>query len=164
MVKIPRGGLRGRNLRVHHYPMRASTVSESPPPASHGVMLTRFLEKEWDALYTTRGAWCRKVGLADSTLLRWGTGVEPDMKNMQKVAEGLNRKLIDILYAAGYLPEEQFRARTVVGPSEKVDLVEMIRNDASLNNAQRQALLAVHAAFQDDGAAGKRSVRVTRKG
>lgn len=140
-------------------------MSPSKKVQSHGVQLTRFLEKEWDALYTTRGAWCRANGLADSTVYRWSQGVEPDLRNMQTVADGLNRRLVDILFAAGYLDESDVRVRTVTPPRERIELEAAIRTDPELTDSEREALLAVHAAFQGPSTrSGKRSVRVTRKG
>lgn len=137
---------------------------ESEQAEAHGVRLTHFLEKEWDALYTTRGAWCRKVGLADSTVYRWSQGVEPDMRNMVLIAQGLNRKLVDILYAAGYLGEDEYKVRTVTPVRERPSLVDAIRTDPSLSTGQREALLAVHAAFETpNGTKPAKRVRVARK-
>lgn len=140
----------------------SAAQTQTPVSESHGVLLTRFLEKEWDALYTTRGAWCRKVGVADSTVYRWSQGVEPDMRNMVEIAHGLGRKLTDILFAAGYIAEDEVK-RIVVAPArEKMDLADVIRGDASLSAAQRDALLAVHAAFQPAKTkSARRTVRVT---
>lgn len=132
---------------------------------SHGIQLTRYLEKEWDALYTNRGEWCRKHGLADSTVYRWSQGVEPDLRNMQTVAEGLGRRLVEILYHAGYLDDSDLRLRAVTPPRERVDLEAAIRTDPELTDSEREALLMVHTAFRSPmPKSGKRSVRVARRG
>lgn len=132
---------------------------------SHGARLTRFLEKEWDAMHTTRAAWCRKAGLADSTVLRWERGVEPDMRNLQLVADGLDRKLIEVLYHAGYIDEADMRLRTIPAPRERVDLEVAIRTDRTLDDTSREALLAIHAALTRSPASPgrKRTIRVTGK-
>lgn len=133
---------------------------------SHGIKLTRFLEKEWDARYTNRGAWCREVGLADSTVLRWSQGTDPDLNNLMLVADGLNRPLIEILYHAGYIPKRQIELTTVRPAAARVSVVDAIRTDEELSKAERDALLAVHAAFQSqDGASNgrRRSVRVSTR-
>ena len=115
---------------------------------SHGTRLTRFLQGEWNALGTTRGAWCRSVGIASSTVLRWSQGVEPDLKNLLIVAAGLDRKLVDVLYAAGYIGDEDVQVRTVAPPRERITIEAAIKTDVTLSDPERDALLAVHAAFQ----------------
>lgn len=108
---------------------------------NHGIKLTRFLEKEWDALGVTRGGWCRVNGLADSTVLRWSTGTPPTIDNMVLVAEALNRKLVDILYYAGYLDEDSYRVRTVAPPRERVDTIDVIRTDTTLTREGKSVLI-----------------------
>lgn len=137
----------------------------SPTTVNHGVLLTRFLEKEWDALGTTRGSWCRRAGIPDSTVYRWSQGVQPDLDNMVALAEALGRRLTDVLYHAGYIGEDEMRVRTVAPANERPALEDMIRTDDALSPPERQALLAVHAAFTRPVAKGaKRSVRVTSRG
>lgn len=132
---------------------------------NHGVLLTRYLEKEWDALYTTRGAWCREHGLPDTTVYRWSQGVEPDIGTMMKIADALGRKLVEVLYHAGYVDESDLRLRTVAPPRERIDVIGAIRTDPELTDQQRQALLAVHTALVAPSPNGrKQTIRVSRRG
>jgi hypothetical protein len=133
-----------------------------PTTQSHGVLLTRYLEKQWDARYTNRGTWCRQVGLADSTVLRWGRGAEPDLKQLGIVAEGLSVKLVELLFHAGYIDEDDVKLRSVAPAPQRVPLVDSIRTDSTLTPAEKDALLAVHTAFtsQDGTRRRRRTTRV----
>lgn len=124
---------------------------------SHGERLTEYLENEWNALGTTRGAWCRTAGLSASTVMRWSQGAEPDLRNLRIVAAGLDRNLVDILFAAGYIDERDARMRRVAPPRPRLDIEVAIKTDRSISVAERDALLAVHAAFSTLGAAAGKS-------
>jgi hypothetical protein len=85
--------------------------------AGHGAKLSRYLEKVWEHQSTTRGAWCREHRIPDSTVLRWGIGVEPDMRNYRAVAEALGFTLVQVLEIAGEIPpQEKGKAREPAPP------------------------------------------------
>lgn len=113
----------------------------------HGLALTRFLEAEWAALDTNRARWCREKGLSDSTVLRWGQGgVNIDMRQLQLLAQGLGRPLVDVLLAAHYITPEQVNGRQVA-PREPVPAEQAIRVDPALSEPLREVLLSTLRAF-----------------
>lgn len=134
----------------------SAAQTQTPVSESHGVLLTRFLEKEWDALYTTRGAWCRKVGVADSTVYRWSQGVEPDIRNMRLVADGLGRKLIDILYAAGYVDDTEVRVRAVTPPRSRASMTDVVNTDSALTKDGKEMMLKLYSILTDTPVARRR--------
>lgn len=124
----------------------------------NALALYRFLESEWDRLGIRPTAWCRQVRIADATVLRWREGVEPDMRSLRRVAEALERPLIDLLLAAEYVTPEQIDGREITDRS--FDLLETIRLDPKLSSAEREALRQVHDAFALVESGAKRKVRV----
>lgn len=132
--------------------------------SDQAIALYRFLETEWDAMDIRPTAWCRSVGLADATVLRWRDGVEPDLRSLRRVAEALGRPLLDLLVASGYVTEEE--AGGYVVPPRSYDLLEAIQLDQSISDGEREALRQVHDAFAMVGAgkAKKVTVRGTRSG
>jgi hypothetical protein len=153
-----------RSVKTYFYRLHARNLAAilalmGEADTSHGARLTKYLEQEWAARNTTRGAWCRSVGLAGSTVLRWSQGVEPDLRNLQVVAEGLNRRLVDVLFAAGYIDESDVRVRTVAPPRMRTDVKAAIKADPTLSDPEREALLAVHNAFQTLASTRRRTRR-----
>jgi hypothetical protein len=126
----------------------------------HGQRLTSFLQKEWDAAGTTRGAWCREAGLADSTVMRWGQGVEPDMRNLRMVAQGLGRRLVDVLLAAGYLSPDDVGGH-VPELSSRIDFETALLIATGISDEERAAHLKLREAYQlvESGRASRVTVR-----
>jgi len=111
--------------------------------------LYAFLEREWAAMDIRPTAWCRKVGLADATIFRWrDEGCEPDMHTLKKVADALERPLIDVLIAAEYIPLDEAGGYEV--PDRTYDLLEAIRLDPELSDGEREAHRQLHYAFNLD--------------
>ena len=113
--------------------------------SANAKALYAFLEQEWARMGIRPTAWCRKVGLADATVLRWREGIEPDLRSLKRVAEALERPLIDILVGARYVTSEE-AGGYVVAP-RCCDLLEAIRLDPELSDGEREALRQVHDAF-----------------
>lgn len=129
--------------------MTATPTDAASDPGSrtrYALALTRFLEAEWKALGTNRGKWCRKVGLADSTVFRWSQGVEPDMPTYDLLAKALGRDLVDVLQAAGYLSAEDLAGRSVA-PRGLPDAMDAVRADPALSEEEKQAHLQLHRLF-----------------
>lgn len=85
--------------------MRSNLGEVSP----HGLALFAYLQAQATAAGMAVTTWCRKIGISDSTAWRWSDGVEPDMRTMRKLAEGLGVPLRDILVAAKYLGREELK-------------------------------------------------------
>jgi len=113
----------------------------------HGQRLTEFLQREWDAAGTTRGAWCREVGLADSTVMRWGQGTDPDFRNLELVAAGLGRRMVDVLLAAGYLTPDEVNGHVPV-QSSRLDIDTALRTATGVSDAERDAHMQLRKAYQ----------------
>lgn len=117
-----------------------------------------FLQQEWDAMGIRPTAWCRKVGMADATVLRWRDGVEPDLRTLRRVAEALGRPLLDLLVAAGYVTSAEAGGYSV--PIRSYSLLEAIELDRSISDGEREALRQVHDAFALVEAGRRRKVKV----
>jgi transcriptional regulator with XRE-family HTH domain len=126
----------------------------------YGMNLTRYLEAEWDGLGTTRGAWCRKVGLADSTVLRWAQGIEPDMKNLRLIAPALGLTLTQVLVICGYETEQNAKVKAPE-PRTRPTVAEAIELDPTINDDERAALRAMHDALVKARDGRKRTTRIT---
>jgi hypothetical protein len=106
----------------------------------HGKRLAEFLASEWAAKGITRGTWCRENKIPDSTVMRWARGVEPDMRNLRIVAAALDRPLVDVLLAAGYLSPSDVNGRQVSPPTPWQSVDRAIEEDPTLSDALRQLL------------------------
>lgn len=106
-------------------------VKTHAAPVKPGLALYTFLQEEWRALGTTRGAWCRQADLPDSTVHRWSQGHEPDMKSLRAVATALERPFTDILLAAGYVTPEELGG-ALLSPRKPPTLDEALKLDPEL--------------------------------
>jgi transcriptional regulator with XRE-family HTH domain len=121
--------------------------------------LYSFLEREWEAMDIRPSAWCRRVGLADATVLRWREGEsEPDMRTIRRVADALERPVIDLLVAMGYVTRRE--AGGYEPPARTYDLLETIRLDPKLTDGEREALRQVYDAIRLVNSGKARKVRV----
>jgi len=116
------------------------------PPSPNAHALYAWLETEWANMGIKPTAWCRKVGLADATIFRWrDEGCEPDVATLKKVAEALERPLIDILIAANYITPDETGGYKA--PERTYDLLETLRLDTGLSPHEREAHRHLHDAF-----------------
>lgn len=132
----------------------------APPP--YGMDLHDFLQKEWDHMGTTRGAWCREAGIPDSTVHRWGQGIEPDMRSLRLVAEALHRPLVDVLQGAGYLDKKTLHRE--IPPRETPSVLKALQppdkgGDPTLSPVVREALLQIYERLTLVESGQARSVR-----
>lgn len=129
---------------------------------SAGKLLFAFLQTEWDAMGIGPTAWARRVGLPDATVLRWrDEDVDPDMRTLRRVAEALERPVVDVLLAAGYVTSDELNGYAV--PVRTYDIIETIRLDQKLSDPEREALRQVHDAFALVQSGQAKKVRVRRK-
>lgn len=154
---LMRQALRGRKEDV------TMNLMGTTEPVDYGLNLTRYLEKVWDGLGTTRGAWSRQAGLADSTVLRWSQGVEPNMDNLRMVAEALNLKLTQVLLICGYITPGELKTATVPPPPVRPTVSEAIELDRTITTQEKLALRAMHDLFTQAADGHKRSVRIRSK-
>lgn len=119
------------------------TPSRNETDTDHGARLTRYLETVWDDLGTTRGAWCRQHRIADSTVMRWSIGVEPDMRNYRAVAAALELPLLDILVIAGEVTLEKGDRPAPPKPRHTCRLDTALAEDNSVRPEWRQAVRAL---------------------
>jgi hypothetical protein len=121
--------------------------------------LFAFLEEEWDRMGLKPTAWTRKVGIPDATVLRWRDGIEPDMRSLKRIAEALERPLVDVLLAAEYITPDEVSG--YVPQPRSYDLLEAIELDPKLSDGEREALRQVHDAFRlvESGQVRKKRVR-----
>lgn len=136
-------------------------------PRDYGRRLHQFLQHEWDVLGVTRGAWCRQSGLPDSTVHRWGTGIEPTMANLRLVAAALHRPLVEVLVAVGYLePADREHLYVESRQHHRVDRAlhpVSQGGDDSISEPEREALRALWEVLkQARSAPPGRSRRVRR--
>lgn len=115
--------------------------------SKHATKLYAFLQKEWDAMGIAPTTWCRTVGIPDPTVYRWKTGVEPDMKSMRRVAEALERPLVDVLLAAGYVTPAQVGGH-IPELRRPHDLREALEKDQSVDAGLREAIRQMLDAFE----------------
>jgi predicted transcriptional regulator len=111
----------------------------------HGLELWQFLESEWERLGTRPTAWSRQANIPDATMLRWRDGVEPELRNLRRVANALNRPLVEILLAAKYVTPKEVNGQQIM---ERVYSVpEAIALDPALGPGDRDVLLRVYTAL-----------------
>lgn len=117
---------------VHDAWVATKTKKKLTDPDNPGEALYSFLEEEWEALGLTRGAWCRKANLPDSTVYRWKSGHLPDMRSLQIVADTLGRPMIEVLLAAGIVNPDEVNGQWIA-PRQPVTLDDALRGDPMLN-------------------------------
>jgi len=135
--------------------LRMANRTGTESSINHGQELHHFLQREWAAQGTTRGAWCRASGFADTTLVRWSQGTsEPDTRTLRQIADALGKSLIDIMLEAKYITPEE--AKDLVFQRADPNLEEAIRLDPSLSDAHREAHRKLFQAFRaaEQGTAG----------
>lgn len=127
-----------------------------------GLNLYRFLQNEWDTDGITRGAWCRRKGLADSTVLRWSQGYAPSMENLVVVADVVNVTLPQLLVECGYIDKKTSVAAPI--RRERPTVADAIELDPSLDDNERAAFRAMYQALRSAKDGKKRTTRITVKG
>jgi transcriptional regulator with XRE-family HTH domain len=119
------------------------------PASPNAKALYAFLEREWAAMGIRPTAWCRRVGIADATILRWrDEGCEPDVATLKRVAAALERPLIDVLIGAEYITPSDAGGYEV--PDRTYDIADAIRLDPRLSDGQREAYRSMYRAFELD--------------
>ena len=127
-------------------------------PSRQAKQLYGWLEDEWAARGITMTAWCREAGISNTTVLRWREGTEPDLRTLRIVADKLERSLVDVLLAAGYIYQDEVDGYEI--PTRYYDIVETIRLDPDLSDEEREALRQIHDAFALVESGRKRKVKV----
>lgn len=126
----------------------------------HAKALYAFIETEW-IKQGLKGPtpWARLNGFSVVTMLNWrDKGGDVDMRMIRQVAEALHRPVIDVLIAAKYVTVDEAGGYEV--PEREYDLLDAIRLDTSLSDAEREALRQVHDAFALVSSGRKRKVTV----
>ena len=133
--------------------------STSRAGSAQARALFDFILAECNAQQIALTTWCRGAGIPDPTVLRWREGVEPDMRSLRRVAVALDRSLIDILVAGGWITREE--ANGHVPQIRSYDLSEAIRLDTKISDAEREAHRQLQQAFAMVESGAKKRVRVT---